>query len=336
MERSTAPAGLAAHIEQAIRASDARIVVTGASGWIGMATLQLLRSALGEAFAARVHCFGSGHRALQLQDGTRIEQRPLADVAQLEPASTIVLHLAFLTKDRAEAMDEEAYVAANRQLNRTLIDALDPIGAEAVFVASSGAVYRADDPAASSAMRLYGALKCEQEALFASWAERRHKRAVIARIFNISGPYINKHQSYALASFILDALAPRAISITSPRPAVRSYVAVREMISLAFALLLDGHQEVTRFDTGGEPMEMQDIARAVARLLGPVPIERPPLELADPDHYTGDAAGYHQLLADHRIEPVSFERQVIETAQFLRFFEPPLAGDRVAIERPSW
>ncbi len=240
MENAAASAGLTAHVAQSIRASGTRIVVTGAGGWIGLATLDLLRSALGESFAARVHCYGSSHRSLLLRDGTQVEQQPLADVAKLEFAPTIVLHLAFLTKDRAEAMDEAAYRAANRELSNTLIDALDAIGAIAVFVASSGAAYRADDPVASPAMRLYGTLKCEQEALFADWAEARNKRAVIARIFNISGPYINKHQSYALAAFILDALASRPISIRATRPVVRGYVAVRELMSLAFALLLDG------------------------------------------------------------------------------------------------
>ena len=327
--------GLATHIAQALRASGARIIVTGAGGWIGMATLELLRSALGEAFSERVDCFGSCRRPLTLLDGTSIEQRPLGAIASLKPVPTIVLHLAFLTKDRAEAMDEEAYRAANRELDRTLIDALDPIGAEAVFVASSGAAYRADDPAASPAMRLYGALKCEQEQQFANWAERRAKRAVIARIFNISGPHINKQQSYALAAFIMDALASRAITIMSPRPVVRSYVAIREMMSLAFALLLDGQRKVTRFDSGGEPMEMQLIAANVARLLGPIPIERPPLEPGDIDHYAGDAAAYDQMLAEHRIEPVSFERQVIETAEFLALFQPTPAGDRVAMEKRS-
>jgi nucleoside-diphosphate-sugar epimerase len=330
-----ASAGLTAHVERAIQASDARIVVTGASGWIGMSTLELLRSALGEEFAGRVHCFGSSRRALVLLDGTSIEQRPLGDIVSLKAAPTIVLHLAFLTKDRAEAMDEETYRAANQQLDRMLIDALDPIGAEAVFVASSGAAYRADDPAASPAMRLYGALKCEQEEQFADWADRCRKRAVITRIFNISGPHINKHQSYALAAFIMDAIASRAITIKSPHHVVRSYVAVREMMSLAFALLLDGRQTVTRFDSGGEPMEMQEIAGTVSRLLGPVSIERPPLDSAGTDHYAGDVAAYDKLLAEHRIDPVSFERQVIETAEFLVRFQPPLTGGRVVMEQRS-
>lgn len=323
--------GLAPPVAETVRSSTARIVITGAGGWIGLATLELLHAALGQEFPARVHCFGSSRRILRLIDGTTIEQRPLAEVATLALAPTMVLHLAFLTKDRAEAMDEATYRAANRALGQTLLDALDPIGTEAIFVASSGAAYRADDPRASPAMRLYGALKREQEQMFATWADRQRKRAVIARIFNLSGPHINKQESYALASFIRDALGGRSISIRSPHRVIRSYVAVRELMSLTFALLDDGQEGVTRFDTGGESIEMQDIAELVAGQLGSVSIDRPPLDETTLDRYVGDDRLYRSLLADHHIEPVPFERQVTETIDFLSRLHVPSAGDRVAI-----
>lgn len=327
--------GLAPPVAEAVRSSSARIVITGAGGWIGMATLELLRSALGDQFERRVHCFGSRRRSLHLLDGTEIEQRPLADIAALAPAPTIVLHLAFLTKDRAEAMDEHAYRAANHALGETMLDALDAIGAEAIFVASSGAAKHADDPQATPAMRLYGTLKREQEEMFAAWAEQRRKRAVIARIFNISGPHINKQNSYALAAFINDALAGRPIAIQSDHRVIRGYVAVRELMSLVFALLLDGRRQVTRFDSGGEPMEMQDIAAAVAQQFGGVAIARPPLDTRTTDHYAGDHGTYRVLLFDHRIKHVPFARQVAETVDFLSLFQEVPVSQRVAIERPA-
>ena len=322
-------------IAEALKASGTRIVITGAGGWLGMATLELLHAALGEGFAGRVICFGSSHRALTLIDGTVIDQQPLSDLAALEPAPTILLHLAFLTKDRAEAMDEEAYRNANRALDRLVLDALDPIGVNAVFVASSGAAYRADDPTAAPAMQLYGGLKRDQEAMFADWATASGKRAIIARIFNISGPHINKHGSYALAAFILDVLAGRPITINAPHRVVRSYVAVRELMTLVFALLLEDVAQSLRFDTGGEPMEMQDIAQAVADLLGPVAIVRPTQDATISDVYTGDPAFYRALLADHAMVPVAFAEQVLETAEFLALCGLSSPTGRVATTKQS-
>ncbi len=159
-------------------------------------------------------------------------------------------------------------------------------------------------------------LKRDQEARFADWAEGAAGRAVIARIFNISGPYINKARSYALAAFIQDALAGQPIAINAPHRVVRTYVAVRELMSLGFALLLDSRKSVTRFDSGGEPLEMQAIAAEVASQLGAVPIHRPPVDPIKTDHYAGNGVAYRALLVDNQVEPVPFARQVSETIDF--------------------
>jgi nucleoside-diphosphate-sugar epimerase len=312
---------LSSHVADKLRDSRYRLVVTGAGGWLGMATLDLVSSALGDTLADRVCCFGSGARTLTLLDGTQIDQRPLDDLGLLAPRPTLVLHFAFLTKDRAEAMPEEEYYAANRAIGQTVLDSLDSIGAEAIFVASSGAAAFAEDPNASPAMRLYGRLKKDDEQLFALWAEEAGKRAVITRIFNLSGPYMNKHGSYALASFILDALAGRPVEVRAEKPVIRAYVAIRELMSLVFALLLEGERGVVRFDTGGQTMEMQVIAEAVAEVCGPVPVHRPPLGDAPADEYAGNPGAYEALLRNKSIPVVAFEQQIAETAEFLSEIE---------------
>jgi UDP-glucuronate decarboxylase len=298
-----------------LAATDARIVVTGAGGWLGLVTLELLRDALGDAFDGRVIAFGSSARTLWLRDGT-VEQRPLAELGTLPPAPTWLLHYAFLTKDRAAAMDDEVYIAACDAIRETVLAALDPIGARAVFVASSGAAARADDPAAARETRLYGRLKREDEAAFARWAEATGKRAVIARIFNLTGPYINKHPAYAIASFILDALAGRPITVKAGREVIRGYVAIRELVSLALVLLAE-NDEVARFSTGGQPLELGEVAHAVANALGGT-VERAAITEAKADRYVGDVEGYAALLSHYGIAPVALDRQIAETADWLR------------------
>lgn len=293
-----------------------RIVITGAGGWIGLATLDLLAAALGDRFEKRVRPFGSNTRALRLADGSQVLQRPLADMAWLPKEPTIVLHTAFLTKDRAEAMDETAYIAANRAISETVLKALDPIGAEAIFVASSGAAAKADDPDAGAAMRLYGALKLEDEQRFAAWADATGNRAVIARIYALTGPYINKPGAYAIASFINDAIAGRQVAVRAPKQVVRAYVAIRELMSLAFAALLP-RQGVLRFDSGGEAMELGDIAAVVAARTG-TSVERAPITTGSADIYHGDDGAYRALLGDYGITPVPLAAQVAEMIAWTR------------------
>ncbi|HLZ84844.1 MAG TPA: NAD(P)-dependent oxidoreductase [Caulobacteraceae bacterium] len=296
-----------------------RVVVAGAGGWLGLATLELLHSLFGEAFAERVKCFGSSRRTLALRAGVTAEQAPLASLADLPPSPTLVLHLAFLTQEKAKAMPEADYLAANRAISGTVLAALDGLGAEGVFLPSSGAVYMVDRPEAQPSMRLYGRLKREDEEAFADWSRRRRGRAVIARVFNLSGPYINKQSSYALACFIADALAGRPIEIRATRPVLRSYVAISELMSVVFGALTDGEAGPVLFDTAGDDvLEMGEIAAVVEQVLSAGRgARRPPLTESEPDRYTGDGAAYRRLRACLGIEPVAFTLQVDETSRFM-------------------
>ena len=307
-------AGLGA---DALRKSDHRIVITGAGGWIGMATLELLRNSLSPAaFGKRVCAFGSSARTLQLRDRTHVLQQPLTSLANLPSRPTILLHTAFLTKDRAEWMSELEYIAQNEAIRATVRTSLDTIGVDRLFLASSGAAYYTDDQSASPAMRLYGAMKREDERCFSDWAEQTNNRAVIGRLFALSGPYINKPETYALASFILDAINGRRIRVKATRPVIRGYVAIRELMSLVLALL-ETRSGIVRFDTGGEAMELGRAAAIVSEILGGHGADRATLLTKFCDSYAGDDAVYQQLLGSVGIQHVPFRRQVMETAEFL-------------------
>lgn len=310
-----------AHIAAALRQSEHRIVLTGASGWLGRATLDLLQDALGDDFRQRVFCFGSKQADVRLYDTQIITQQPLADLHILSSQPTLLLHFAFLTKDRAEKMPPADYRAANRRIRQSVLDALDVIGVEAAFLASSGAARFAADVLATPAMQLYGALKLEDEEAFAAWAEKKAKKLALARIFNLSGPHINKLPSYALSSFILDALAGGPVVVRAPDDVRRGYVAIRELMSLAFALLLDQRREVIRFDSGGDDIELGALASMIAFQEG-CTVERPSRGDGRADVYLGDGRGYQRLLDQYGIDRVSLADQIAETAEYLKRTSP--------------
>jgi len=306
-----------AHVAAALRQSEHRIVLTGASGWLGRATLDLLQDALGEQFAQRVLCFGSTQADVHLSSTRMVTQRPLVELANLSRHPTLLLHFAFLTKDRAETMRESEYRSANQAIRRLVLDALDHIGVEAAFLASSGAARFADDPFATPAMQLYGELKREDEDAFTAWAEAQERSLVIARIFNVSGPHINKLPSYALSSFILDALGGGPVVVKASHEVRRGYVALRELMSLTFALLLDQQRGVTQFDSGGQNVELGELASLIASSTN-CSVERPVNGEGRADIYVGDNHGYQRLLDRYSIEGVSLTDQISETIAFLK------------------
>lgn len=309
--------GLEPAIARQLADSGRRIIITGASGWVGLATIDLLAAALGDEFGARVHCFGSSARDLTAGGGRVVTHRPLSELASLPPAPSLLLHLAFLTKDKVAGMSEADYVAANAAIADTVLAALLPIDVRAIWIASSGAAYRADDADAAPAMQLYGRLKRDDEDRFADWAQSTGRRAVITRVFNVSGPHINKPEHYALASFILDALAGRDVAVKAPHRVERGMVAIRELMSVVFAELLAGSDGVTRFDSGGAAAELGEIAAQVAQVLGAAGARRAAVTSARVDSYLGNEAAWEALCRHHAIARVGLAEQIRETADFL-------------------
>jgi nucleoside-diphosphate-sugar epimerase len=279
-----------------------------------------LSGLLGDTFADRVVCFGSRPRLLFLRSGAEVVQHGMSDIVDLPPAPSLVLHLAFITQGPAMTLAAADYVAANRVLSRQVRDALTPIGAQAVFQASSGAAALADPAGGPQSKGLYGWLKQEDEAAFADWAETEGRGALIGRVFNLSGPYINRRSTYALASFIGDALAGRPIEVRAAAPVWRSYVAIAELMSVVLAWLTGSAEGAARFETAGsETLEAGEIARRVAAVLAPdVEVRRPRFEPeASGDRYVGDGSAYEVLRRTANVEQTPFDEQIRATARYM-------------------
>lgn len=323
-------ARLAPDVRRALRSDALRINIVGTSGWIGRTTVALIHEALGpERFAQSVACFGSRAGLVEIENGLSVHQRPLSDLAAQDCRPTLMFDLAFITMDKIGQMDSAAYVSANEAISDTVLAALDSIGVDRLFVASSGAAAYADDIEARAELRLYGGLKRADERRFSKWAlaAPQRRRTVIARIFSVSGPWINKHEVYALANFILAALSGRPVKVRAPMRVWRSYVAVRELVSLVLAALLaEDEAPVVCFDTGGEALELGAVAARVVEAIGGE-LSRCPITNLNDNRYVGNTDAYARLLDRYGITHLSLAGQIVETAAYL--------ARQVAIERAS-
>jgi nucleoside-diphosphate-sugar epimerase len=305
--------------------SDYRVVITGASGWLGQASFEMLSGAYGKQFNERVKCFGSLARTLRIRGGQLIDQRPLPEMQALDNHPTILLHFAYLTKEKAASMSLDEYVATNRTISRSTYQAAKGIGVDRIFLVSSGAVYQAMAAAPLlQPVQPYGALKLEDEALFSRFAhESEGARVITARLFNVSGPYINKLGSYALASFIEQARQRHlgaCIKINADHPVIRSYIAVENLVRVALSHLLDDATDpYVCFDTAGDrEVEVQELAETVRYLVNPdITISRPALTSVVADRYVGDGTMYRSLAARHGVVLHDLEQQVRDTASYL-------------------
>lgn len=307
-----------------LRHSDVTIYITGCSGWFGRCLLEALVDTLGHpAFQRRVRPFTSSGRAVRLRNGLEVATRPFDSLTDQDDAHSVLLNFAYLTKEQAAGMPLDDYLAANRRICDTVFAALDRLGCRGLLMPSSGAVYRPDvRNASTTTSNAYGQLKLADEDRALAWAAGdTARRAVVCRVFNVSGPYINKYSDYALSSIIDSTLKGEPIRIRTPRRTLRSYVAVDELLSLFLGMLLAPSQESVVFDSAGDTvLEINDLVTAVADTLGrTVPLERPPLQ-ADEDRYLGARAPYAALLDRYHVAPVALPDQIRQTADYIRQF----------------
>jgi len=310
-------------ITAALSSDSVPIVLTGGGGWLGQATLDFLDEALGHAMLKRVFVYGSHTRMLPLRSGRSVECNALEALAGYAGPPPLVLHYACLTKDRVADHGAQAFLAANKQIRETVAAFIERRGAYGMFLPSSGAVYgpgRSLGPAPDE--NPYGAAKLLDEQRFAALALKNGAPLVIARIFNLAGPFINKPEAYAIADFLLALIEGRRIEIRARGSVYRSYLHVEDLLLMALGILLlapDTH--LVQFDTEGEvTIEVEDLARRAAMLLDrlEVPIHRAAPDGRPDDVYVGDGKAMRAIANGLDLPLRVLDRQILDTARYLK------------------
>jgi nucleoside-diphosphate-sugar epimerase len=308
-------------VASALSDPDRHFVVTGGGGWLGRAALEILDFVYGAELERRVSVFGASAKVLVLRSGRRIPSRPFTEIENLEKKGPTILHFAYLTRGFSTQMPLGKYLAINRSLSLTVAGVAARHGARGLLLPSSGAVYRKDRTLDHDfATNPYGALKLEDEERFGALAKKHDFPAVVIRIFNLSGPFLNHPCHYALGSILQDIEAGRTIEIRTAHPVIRGYTHVGDLLTLALGLLARD-DSAGPLDAGGRPaIEIGSLALRAAQLLGrpKLEIRRPTFPSGPPDIYIGDGTRYEALAEEAGLKLRTIDEQIVETATFLK------------------
>lgn len=290
-----------------------RILITGASGWIGRETISILKPILGDGFSHRVTLAGSRDAIIVVDEHTHRVQR-LQDI-RTDRKFDVVIHLAFLTQDRVTELGPDEFSRQNRDLTSTVYHLCQKTNAEYVFLASSGAA----DPEIwanykDPSKKLYGQLKMDEEELFQSLDGAFVQ---IGRIWSISGGHIQKPQKYALGDFILQAQSTGNIEMHTAQLVERAYVDVGEMMQIFILNLLKG--ATGTMDSGGFKTSLHDLAKLILKELRPdgkviLPNES---SLNEADIYVPNVEPFNHLARALRFRLSSLQEQIRTTAKAL-------------------
>lgn len=299
--------------------------VTGASGWFGRSTLNLLWEILGEAnFYKRVYAFSSKDGVITIENKFTLPTQSLEKIFELKSLDYL-FHYAFLTRDRVEQMDIQSYIDTNIGITDLIIKRLKQGDIKGVFATSSGAVYEQDYSLVDCDRELkknpYGALKRREEILLTESCDSFKISCLILRVFSVMGAFITKPKAYAVGDFIYQALKSQHIRILAERLVWRSYTDIQDLIYLGASYLIEPPQlSPMCVDTCGHTVEMDTLARQVLLCLqiDPNSISRNLDLLTKPSRYVGKSTEIDQLSSRLNLRISSFEKQVSDTVAYLK------------------
>ncbi|WP_338467467.1 NAD(P)-dependent oxidoreductase [Novosphingobium sp. ZN18A2] len=293
-----------------------RYVLTGPSGWIGRSMLDVLSRRLGESPGDQVVAFGSSARSVSLRDGRTIRVRALNSIGPADVEGAHLVHLAYLTKEKAGQRGERYFTDTNLSIDDAVLGAMEKARPASVFVSSSGGAAIA---ASGKDPNAYGIAKLRQEARFLEAAERLQVPTMVGRIYNLAGPNINKIESYAISNFIDQALRGQRIRIEATVPVFRSFLHVLDLceLVLAAAEMRRGCANTIDF-CGARVVEMADLAESVADAVGgDIAIDRDTIDFTRPSVYLGNFVQTRLLAMELGVALAPLERQVRDSIEWL-------------------
>lgn len=220
---------------------------------------------------------------------------------------TVVLNFAFLTRDRVEIEGIERFTRVNRALTERFIHVARLSSVRfAVTVSSGASIVEPESP--------YGRLKAEEEQRALELAQE-DRQVIVIRAYSLSGGHVRRPLAYAFSDFILQAPGG-SVRVEADRPVLRRYCSVADVLTVALRSGVERRSGL--FETGGNLVEMGDLAQRVIDLIEPKAIlERPPYGTESPLAYHSAGDSWREWCSAVDVKPISLDEQILRAAAVL-------------------
>jgi nucleoside-diphosphate-sugar epimerase len=287
--------------------SDERVLVTGASGWFGRTAIAMTRKS-GLALLAT----GSKDQQIEIDgQGQSVQAQSLEIFAAFEP--TVVIDTAFVTRERLPALGYKAYVETNQRIiDQSLDIAALPSVRKYIGFSSGATMHLAGHTSFSLEENPYAAQKRIYESRISEIAGALGCDISVARVWSVTGSYCTKPDSFAFTDLIAQAKLG-LVEVKAKHPVYRRYCSIEDVLALAMLPNEPGGHSI--FNTGGDLIEIGDLAKLVVELVNP---NAEILRQIDPklksDDYYSDSKDWGALLQSANLAKDSISDQVTRVA----------------------
>jgi nucleoside-diphosphate-sugar epimerase len=288
-----------------------KIVVFGASGWLGRECISLLSSTLQKNFSSKVILIGSSNKSIEVNQ-QNYEIISIDDLGHHKNVD-LVIDLAFVTQEKLEQLGETQYIHLNQELRKKIYDFIYESKPKYVYFSSSGA---ADidfvSVTKSNSKKVYGELKLASESELRKISQDLDFNLLINRIWSVTGLQMQDHSKYAIGNFISQALSTNRIKITSSDQVLRSYIDAEDLFKVCFNELLLNKSSL--LNSGGFQTTLFDLAALVLKVLGSSTTQIPnSIEKDSGDDYVSKDFKLNELALKQGLELQSLEDQIRNT-----------------------
>lgn len=280
---------------------NARILITGAGGWLGRETLCLLQREVGSLDELSLTLTGSAERSIDIHgESVQIVRN---DQAVKNDAFDLILHLAFITQEKAFSMGENAYAQVNLKLNETALRvALSNPDARQLVLSSGAAKLYLDKQLNSQSKSIYAKLKLDLE------KKTQDARTLVLRLWNTSGHHLGINPNYAISEFIYSAKKNQSIDIRNNLR--RSYVHSQDIIRASIQFLSEGGSGIV--NSGGTITDLSNLATQIVKINN----SESKISLNENSKHTGldYLSPVSEIPEKYWVHELNLEQQIIETS----------------------
>jgi nucleoside-diphosphate-sugar epimerase len=293
-----------------------KILVNGASGWLGMNISESLCSVFGEKFKSSVLLTGSRDQVVQLTNGTQLQVHQWSRAIVSDFAPTQVIQLAFKTRDHVSHVSLEDYIKTNEEIIDHAIWMISLPSVKGFLHTSSGAVLgvNTDD----KYLDPYGYLKKFEESQYADACMRNKKNYLGLRVWSITGRYIKTGDVFAIENLITQALKGSTIEIKSDCQTYRTYADANEILVASLIGLLMGKTGL--YNSGGYEIEIGDLSVLISGLAPDYEhvFVRPNDSSKMEDRFCSEGRSIEDVLLELGLTFSSMSCQVLQTMEYLK------------------
>lgn len=291
--------------------NNSKIVITGATGWLGSELSKILVEEHNLS-TRQLHCISTTNRKVKIGKNT-FTTITFRDLDKIEDIVNYY-DFAFLPRHNIDSIGPNKYKEANEKIIMDSVNAISDLKPKNVVLASSGAVYKTGKISENFSNSLYSDLKIFQEEKIQEACNKADSNLVTIRIFNLSGNGMPRNNSFALSQIISKALNDEKIFIKSDFHVNRSYCDITQLLRLLILVSNSGYSGT--LDSSGVKIEIRALAEKVVNELKSLSEIHAPdvISGALPDDYFSESKKYDDLLMEYLGEKtLSIKEQIHKT-----------------------